>query len=157
DALKPVWRTDVATSWFSDTTILKDEFKNLMHPLDRGTAPSGEGWVVQLIGHHYNPYPSAEQVKLPENSPSRYEYGPYGYLIKKVLPGLNAPDLRLYGVTHVAMSWMLSDKEWTSEKSATTNGLASNTVPIMDRASAPASEAGAGGAGTDMAAMPGGA
>jgi type IV pilus assembly protein PilM len=151
DAIKPVWRTDVATSWFSDTAILKDEFKNLMHPYDRATAPAGEGWIIQVVGHHYNPYPGAEQAKLAENSPKRYEFGPYGYLVTKILPALSTPKFRLYGVKNVALAWMLSDKEWTSEKGASTNGLASNTVPLLDRAIAPAAESGAGGDAASMA------
>src|SRR3954454_23769571 len=42
DAIKPVWRNNVAAAWF--TTGLQDRFKNLMPPLDRppgGKPPSG--------------------------------------------------------------------------------------------------------------------
>ena len=44
------------------------------------------------------------------------------------------PSLRLYGVHHVALAWMTIDKNWTPEKGGMINGLASNTVPILDRA-----------------------
>src|SRR5262245_37303600 len=42
DAIKPVWRQDVA-EWFNG---LEPDYKMLMHPFDAATAPSGEGWVV---------------------------------------------------------------------------------------------------------------
>ena len=155
DAIKPVYRKDVATDWFGDPTKLKDTYKDLMHPYDRANAPSGEGWIVQVVGHHYNPYASAEQAKLPENSPLRYEFGPLPYLVKKIVPALNNPRLRLFGVHHVALSWFTADKQWTSEKGAQTNGFASNTVPLMTRATPPVGESGAGGAG-GMPGMSGG-
>ena len=169
DAIKPVYRKDVATEWFGDATKVKDIYKDLMHPYDRANAPTGEGWIVQVVGHHYNPYSSAEQARLPENSPQRYEFGPLAYLVKKVVPALNNPRLRLYGVHHVALSWFTQDTKWTSEKGAQTNGFASNTVPLMARATAPVGEGGAGGmeggsaggypgamAGGQMAGMSGG-
>ena len=43
DAIKPVWRTDVAAEWFNDAAVLEPTFKNLMHPLDRATPPSRRG------------------------------------------------------------------------------------------------------------------
>ncbi len=147
DAIKPVWRTDVAKEWFDDPSALKPEFKNLMHPIDRATAPSGEGWVVQIIGHHFNPLPSREEQAKPETSPTRMEFGPYGYLVKKIIPMLNNPRLRLYGIHHVALAWMLSDRKWTTEKGAANNGLASATVPILARASAPESADSSGSGG----------
>lgn len=69
-----------------------------------------------------------------------------------MLPKLNDPRLRLFGVHHVAVAWMTTEKEWTTEKGQGSNNLASNTVPLLDRASAPAAEAGgaAGGAGAMM-------
>ena len=60
------------------------------------------------------------------------------------------PSLRLFGVHHVALAWMTSDQAWTTEKAGVTNGLASNTVPILDRA-APAVPEGEEG----MMGMPG--
>ncbi len=56
------------------------------------------------------------------------------------------------------MAWLTTEKEWTTEKGQGSNNLASHTVPILDRASAPAAEsgeAGAGGAGGGMAGMMG--
>jgi len=154
DAIKPVWRADVAAEWFSDTAILKDDFKNLMHPLDRATAPAGEGWIVQLIGHHYNPFATTpEEQKIPLDSPKRTEFGPYGYITRKIIPGLNDPRLRLYGVHHVALAWMISDKEWTTDKAGANNGLTTKTVPILERAQAPAGAAGEGGGMGDMSSM----
>ena len=148
DAIKPVWRADVATEWFSDTATLKDEFKNLMHAYDRANPPAGEGWIVQVIGHHYNPYPTdAKEAALPVYSPKRTEFGPVGYLVQKVIPALNNAKLRLFGVHHVALSWFVSDKEWTNEKGASTNNLSATTVAIMDRAKPPAGEAGGADAG----------
>ena len=154
DAIKPVWREDLNTSWFADPQWLSEDFKPLMHPYDRATAPEGAGWIIQIIGHHYNPYPNAETEKLKLPDGTRVAMGPYGYMTQKVLPKLMDPRLRLYGVHHVALSWMTSDKKWTSEKGSQTGGLASNSVPIMPRASAPAStESGGSGTAGDMASM----
>ncbi|MFO0910007.1 MAG: type IV pilus assembly protein PilM [Isosphaeraceae bacterium] len=150
DAIKPVYSKDLATDWFNNPQWLSDDFKPLMHPYDRANAPSGEGWIIQLVGHHYNPSPDAAELKLPEGQ--RTAYGPYQYLIYKVIPALNRPSLRLYGVHHVALSWMTTDKEWTTEKGSQNNGLASNSVPMMPRASAPVSTEG-GGPMADMGGM----
>jgi type IV pilus assembly protein PilM len=150
DAIKPVWRENLDTDWFSDPQWLSDDFKPLLHPYDRATPPSGAGWIIQIIGHHYNPYPSSEELKLPEGK--RTAYGPYGYLLQKVVPALLNPELRLYGIHHVSLSWMTSDKKWTSETGSKTGGLASNSVPIMPRATAPAATEGGGGGG-DMSGM----
>ena len=62
-----------------------------------------------------------------------------------MLHKLNSPLLRLYGVSHVALAWMTSDRNWTSEKGSANNNLASNTVPLLDRASPPADAEGGGG------------
>ena len=146
DLIKPVWRTDVAAGWF-DT--LDPKFKRLMHPYDveAANAPTGEGWIVQIACHHYNPYPSAEQLRITNlKDPRRTEFGPYQFITEKVLHKLNSPFLRLYGVSHVALAWMSIDRDWTSEKGSGNNNLASSTVPVLDRASPPAdTEAGAGG------------
>jgi type IV pilus assembly protein PilM len=143
DKIQPVWRTDVAAEWF-DT--LDAKFKRLMHPYDVANAPSGEGWIVQIVCHHYNPYPTTpEQLKLPLKDPGRTDFGPYQFLTEKVLPKLNSPFLRLYGVSHVALAWMSSDRNWTSEKGSANNNLASSTVPLMDRAQPPADTSGGGG------------
>src|SRR5262249_10446468 len=152
DAIKPVWRTDVA-EWFNG---LEPDVKALMHPIDAGTAPSGEGWIIQLVCHHYNPYPtSREQRALSESDPRRTDFGPIQFLTDKVLSKLNDPRLRLYGVTHVAVPWMTIEKEWTTEKGKGSNNLASHTVPLLDRAAPPVSSEGgaAGGGGGMMDAM----
>jgi type IV pilus assembly protein PilM len=136
DAIKPVYRTDLATEWFDE---LDPIFKRLMHQYDQDNPPEGEGWVIQIVAHHYNPFPDAEQGKLPINDPKRYEFGPYEYLTSKVLRKLNSPQLRLFGVTHVAVAWLLTDREWTTEKGLANNNLPENTVPLLDR-TAPAVE-----------------
>lgn len=153
DAIKPVWREDVAAEWFDAPapTGPTETAKNLMHPYDRTTSPTGPGWVIQIVGHHYNPYPSGAELKL--QAPQRTEYGPYGFIVSKIIPALTDPRIRLYGVKNVMLAWMTSDKEWTTEKGAQTNGLASNTVPLMARATPPVGEA--GGEGMMPGMMPG--
>ncbi|HKM56940.1 MAG TPA: hypothetical protein VJY33_26275, partial [Isosphaeraceae bacterium] len=61
----------------------------------------------------------------------------YQFITEKVLHKLNDPMLRLFGVSHVALSWMDIDTQWTSEKGCGTNNLARSTVPLLDRASPP--------------------
>ena len=152
DKIWPVYRTDVKTEWF-DT--LDPNFKRLMHPYDMANPPDGAGWIVQIVGHHYNPYPSTEQFKLPLTDPKRVEFGPYQFITQKVLSKLNSPNLRLYGVTHVALAWMNADKGWTSEKGSMTNNASSSMIPLLDRA-APAATEGAGAGGGAMESMMGG-
>ena len=160
DALKPVWREDLAGEWFSASAsppAPTDTAKSLMHPYDRANPPVGAGWIVQIVGHHYNPYPTGDQQRLPENSPARYEFGPYGYLVRKIIPTLLNPKLRVDGVNHVTLAWMTSDKDWSTEKGAKTNGFASNTVPLLPRATAPASAEGSpAGMESMMSGMMGG-
>jgi type IV pilus assembly protein PilM len=151
DKIWPVYRTDVKTEWFD---VLDPNFKRLMHPYDMASPPDGAGWIVQIVGHHYNPYPSPEQFKLPMTDPKRVEFGPYGFITQKVLSKLNSPNLRLYGVTHVALAWMNSDKDWTSEKGSMTNNASTSMIPLLDRAAPTATEGAAGGGG--MEAMMGG-
>jgi type IV pilus assembly protein PilM len=142
DAIKPVYRNDVKAEWF-DT--LPELAKNLMHPYDRANPPSGEGWIVQIIGHHYNPLPTPEELRLLENQ--RTVLGPYPYLTRKILPSLMTPDLRLHGVKAAALRWMLIDSKWTAEKGTVTNGLTNTAVPILARATPPATtEGGSSGA-----------
>jgi type IV pilus assembly protein PilM len=150
DAIKPVWRTDLNAEWFE---LLDPSFKRLMHPYDVANPPSGEGWVVQLVCHHYNPYPKREQMALAIDDPKRTDFGPYQFITEKVLKKLNSPLLRLFGVDHVGLAWMAEDREWTSEKGSQHNNLASNTVPLLDRAAPPAAAAGGGADGGMMGAM----
>ena len=108
-----------------------------MHPIDRDTAPSGAGWVVQIVGHHYNPNPTAEDFKLKPGE-RQTAFGPYQYLTTKILPGLLDPALRVEGVNHVALAWMTVDRSWTSDKGANNNGLTNTPVPLLARATPPA-------------------
>ncbi len=144
DGIKPVWRNDVKAEWFDkiDPTFLK-----LMHPLDVKNPPAGEGWVIQLVCHHYNPYPKTRQQReLGAKDPRRTDFGPYQFITDKVLTKLNDPALRLFGVDHIAVAWLDKDTEWTTEKGMQNNNLANNTVPLLDRAAPPAGEGGGEGA-----------
>ncbi len=142
DAIKPVYRLDVATDWYSQ---IPEIFKGTLHPLDRKETPSGEGWIIQILCHHYNPTPNAEQMKLAPKD--RQAFGPYNYIYEKVLPRFQSPDIRAQGVHHAAMTWFHPDKEWTTDKGSAGNGAAA-AAKILARASAPAaSGAGPGGGG----------
>jgi type IV pilus assembly protein PilM len=151
DAIKPVYRKDVG-EWY---TGLDPKFKMLMHPIDAkdGAAPTGEGWIVQIVCHHYNPYPdltnlkTREQLNLPSTDRRRTSFGPIQFLTDKVLPKLNDPRLRLFGIDHIAVGWLTTEKDWTTEKGQSSNNLASRTVPLLDRASPPAAESGGGAGG----------
>jgi type IV pilus assembly protein PilM len=159
DAIKPVWRADLKTAWFD---LLDPKFKMLMHPYDVANPPADAGWVIQLVCHHYNPYPSRKQMELKLDSRERIEFGPYQYITERILSKLNDPTLRLFGVHHIALAWMSHDREWTTEKGSSFNNLASNTVPLLDRAGPPEGAGGASGVGGasggagQMASMMGG-
>jgi type IV pilus assembly protein PilM len=140
DGIRPVWRNDLKTEWFDNVDATK---KRLMEPYDVANPPAGEGWVIQLICHHYNPMPSKKERDL-VGDPSRTEFGPYQFITDKVLTVLNKPEIRLFGVHHVALAWLARDPEWTNEKGSQNNNLSSNTIPLLDRAT-PKAEGGAEG------------
>ena len=124
-----------------------------MHPIDSATPPSGEGWVIQLVCHHYNPYPNTKtkegraQMDMSVDDPRRTDFGPYQFLTEKVLEKLNSPSLRLFGVDHIALAWMAEDKEWTTEKGGQHNNLASKTVPLLIAQTPTVAESGGGAVG----------
>jgi len=139
DKIKPVFRIDVAADWYAN---IKPEFLGTLHPLDRKEPPVGEGWIVQILCHHYNPTATAADLRLPPAQ--RKSFGPFNYIYEKVLPRLQAPDLRAQGVNHVALTWYVTDKEWTTDKGAMGNG-AGTAATLLPRASAPVAAAGAEG------------
>jgi type IV pilus assembly protein PilM len=141
DRIKPVYRKDVALEWFNDPKAFKDDFKATLHPLDRKTPPAGPGWIIQIVGHHYNPNPTMEERKLPDSQ--QKSFGPLNYLVKKVLPRFQGADLRVLGVHHAAVTWKVTDPAWTSEKGSAGAGAAAT---LLERASAPTT--GAGGPGS---------
>jgi type IV pilus assembly protein PilM len=142
DRIKPVYRLDVAASWYNDATIFTDRVKTSLHPLDRKEVPSGEGWIVQIVGHHYNPNPTVEDRRLPEAD--RKAFGTYNYIIQKILPRFQGADLRVLGIHHAALTWKISDTTWTSERGSVGAGVAAT---LLERATPTASPGGAGGAG----------
>jgi len=151
DGIKPVWRNDLKADWFDQ---LDATYKKLMEPYDVANPPTGEGWVIQLVCHHYNPYPKTrEQRALALTDPRRTDFGPYQFITDKVLTILNKPELRLFGVHHVALAWMARDPEWTTQKGSANNNLSSNSVPLLARAEAPAPTEGGGGGGNSMGGM----
>jgi len=156
DLIRPVYRADVGAEWYTQPAPVgpREDLKNLMHPLDRATPPANKGWIVQLVGHHYNPTPTGDELKVPEAQ--RTALGPYQYTVKRIMPRLNTPTLRLYGVSHVALAWLTVDRNWTSDTGSATNNLSSHTVPLLERAAAPSkSEGGMEGMMAGMMGMQG--
>jgi type IV pilus assembly protein PilM len=93
--------------------------------------------VIQLVCHHYNPYPKTkDQIALTAKDPRRTDFGPYQFITDKVLNTikLNNPELRLFGIHHVALAWMARDAEWTSEKGSQNNNLSGKSIPLLARA-----------------------
>ena len=134
DAIKPVWRNDLKAEWFDQ---LDTNYKKLMHPYDVANPPVGEGWVIQLVCHHYNPYPKTrEQIgTFPRKTRVGRISVPTSSSPRRCSPlKLNNPELRLFGVHHVALAWMARDPEWTSQKGSQNNNLPGNSVPLLGRA-----------------------
>jgi type IV pilus assembly protein PilM len=167
DRIKPVYRTDVAAAWFNDAKAFPADFKVTLHPYDREGGkepPTGEGWIVQIVGHHYNPYPTMEDRKLPENQ--RKWLGPYDFITHRILPRFQGADLRALGVHHAAMTWKITDPGWTSDKGAVGAGtvatLLERATPASSTPGVPGGPPGtpgggeSGGRGTNaMSPMPG--
>ena len=144
DKLVPVYREDLSAEWF-DT--IDNQWKETMHPLDRDKGPSGPGWVIQLVGHHYNPSRNAKNLTARQKEKAE---GPLKYLRDVVLPRFSAPAMRLFGINHATLTWYHADPQWTTQKGA--SGVA--PPPLREKAVAKTEGGGEGGGG-DMAAMMG--
>ncbi len=146
DAIMPVYRTDLDLDWYQDPEAVNDVAKTMMHPFDRVNPPVGEGWVVQLVGHHYNPTP----VRTAKGAaPDKFDLGPLRHLVIHVLPRLWNPELRSFGIHHATLTYFSKDPKWTTAKEQTTNGLAAN-IPLLERAKPPVMNTGMGMDGYDM-------
>lgn len=131
DAVLPRYRADLAAEWFN-LSDLEGFPKDYMHPFDRTNPPEGEGWVVQIIGHHYNPSPIGKQAeKLPSEIRRQYAFGPVNYLTQKVIPRLWTADMRQFGIHHATLTWLEIDDKWVTSKVANGNPLPA--TPILPR------------------------
>jgi type IV pilus assembly protein PilM len=144
DKILPVYRSDVKTEWF-DT--LDTQWLNFMQPYDIANPPSGPGWIVQVVGHHYNP---SRLTKDLSDREKQFALGPEPYISREILPRFWDPRLRLLGVHHAVLTSFYPDREWTTDKGA-------SAVPppqLLARAEPPADAAGTdvtgGGGMTDM-------
>ncbi|HEV3120795.1 MAG TPA: type IV pilus assembly protein PilM, partial [Isosphaeraceae bacterium] len=154
DAIIPRWRNDLGPGWFD---LLTDKEKTFIHPYDREHPPTEKGWVIQIIGHHYNPSPATLKKA------DKYDMGPLDFLARVVLPRLNNPNLRSSGVSHATLTWFERNPTWTSEMEMASNGMPAN-VPLLARDQPKAAEgggaagdAGYGGMAGQMRAQSGGA
>ena len=151
DQIKPVYVNDTNTEWFAN---IGEQYKNLMHPYDRNNPPSGPGWIIQIVGHHYNEPPQTPEQRALGVTSKQTWFGPRNYLQYVVLPALERTGLRQQGIHHVALNGLLIDKNWVSTQGAAGNGLTSGLAGLLPRATgAPA--AGAEGAAGGMPGMGG--
>ena len=148
DQVRPVYLNDTNTEWFAN---IPEQYKNMMHPYDRANPPSGPGWLIQVVGHHYNPLPGPEDRNIPPSKQT--SYGPRNYLQFVVLPALETSGLRQKGVHHVALNGLLIDKNWVSSLGAAGNQLANGLAGLLPRSTgAPAA---GGESASGMPGMPG--
>lgn len=68
----------------------------MMEP-DKSTAPSGEGWVFQILGYTFNE-------------------GNETYLRDSIMKNLQTEAMRKEGITHIVLSKAIVDWEWTPRK-----------------------------------------
>ncbi len=150
DVIRPVWVADLS-KWYTD---LADPIKPpglLFHPLDRKNPPAaGEGWMIQIVGHHYNPMP-----KTLEDRKAGIDLGPVKFLTARFLNRLNSARLREFGFHHATISWLLPDTKWIGEKADLASALPAN-VPLLARNVTPpvATTGGTGGMGNPGSMMP---
>jgi type IV pilus assembly protein PilM len=137
DQIVPVWREDVAAGWFDN---IPTAFKATMNQYDQQNPPSGPGWVVQVLGHHYNPHPLHRKKELSERE-VKFAYGPLEYIQEVILPRFWQPELKVvHGINHAALTWYYPDNAWTTEK-----GTSGVPFPDMLAKEEPAAEGGEGG------------
>lgn len=147
DKIVPVWREDLKGNWYDQIDRF---YLNTMHALDQEKAPEGAGWVIQVVGHHYNPSPLGKKTVDLSEREKKFAFGPLAYIQQVVLPSLWRPQLRLNGIHHATLTYFYPDTSWTTEVGATKVP----PPPMLRKDSPPAGEGG-GGAGGDMAAMMG--
>jgi type IV pilus assembly protein PilM len=143
DAVLPRYRADLNADWFAQLDPLA---KDRMHAFDRTTPPSGDGWVIQVVGHHYNPSkigPNAKKLSAKEKEVAQ---GPIEYLIYDVIPRLWVPKLRQFGIHHACLAWVQLDSEWVTSKIAGANPLP--PAPLMARAGGSGAAAGGSSSGS---------
>ena len=114
DAIKPVWRTDVAAEWFDQ---LDPDVQEADAPLRRGQPPQRRGL------DHPDRRPPLQPVPLDRssrssrsNDPSGPSSAPISSSPRRSSTSSTTRSLRLFGVHHVALAWMTTDQDWTSEK-----------------------------------------
>ena len=71
----PTW----PPSWFT-TRASPRPFKNRCTRSTARTPPAGEGWIIQIVGHHYNPTPTARGAPT-ARATQRKAFGPFDYLV----------------------------------------------------------------------------
>ena len=128
DAIKPVWRTDVAAS---GSTPLDPTLQAADAPLRRGQSARRRGLDRPDRRPPLQPVPLRRAVQAdPDERPEADGVRALSVHHPEDPPqAQRSPNLRLYGVDHVALAWMNSDKDWTSEKGSMTNNLASQHRP----------------------------
>jgi type IV pilus assembly protein PilM len=138
DEIKPVYRMDLNKDWFAS---LDDLAKNRMHALDRTTPPTGEGWIVQVKGHHYNPSAIGKYAKRLSPAEKKIALGPLKYIAEDIVPRLWKPQLRQMGIHHATLVGFQPEYEWVAGDS--TSGAAV-TAQMLGRAEPPVAPAAAG-------------
>ncbi len=138
DKIVPAWREDLKAAWFDE---LDQRWVDTMHAFDREKPPEGAGWVIQIVGHHYNPSPLGRKKEL-EEAPllKKYALGPWPYIQYQILPRFFNPVLRLAGIHHAALTWFTTEQKWTTEM-----GASAVPLPPMLAKEQPKTEACAGG------------
>jgi type IV pilus assembly protein PilM len=130
---------------------LEQQWKDTMHPYDRANPPSGAGWVIQIVGHHYNPSPRVRKEDLSKRELA-FAKGPAAYIQQIILPSLMRPYLRINaGIHHPAMTWFNPDKDWTTDKGLA--GVLPAPMLAKDQPKASESDSASGDMGKMMAAM----
>jgi type IV pilus assembly protein PilM len=152
DKIVPVYRTDLKAGWF-DT--LERDYIDTMHPYEQANAPTGAGWVIQIVGHHYNPSPrSAPGLFLKQRS-EKLAVGPAAFIQKYILPRFwYSTQLRAAGIHHATLAWLYPDDKWTTEKGTAgvpPPNLLSKAEPKAEGENATGQLGGGGGGGSNDA------
>lgn len=152
DAILPRYTTDVG-QWYAGLPSDPVDFRDFMHPLDRSEAPTGAGWVIHVIGHHYNPpmYGTGSEklqaIKAKEQELGgnrRIIYGPLEYLVQQVVPRFWRPVLRQQGIHHATVEW-LDEPDFVWETSKLASGSAVPKAPLSIARPAPLTPGSGGG------------
>ena len=141
----------ISSEWFTETRPEVQD-ADASHRRKERAAPTGEGWIVQLVCHHYNPYPDLtnREPGTADADPRRTVAGP--------LVRFNSSRIRCYRSSisrapplrrpPIAVAWLDREPSGPPKRGPEQQQPGEQTrCPLLDRASVPPGTGDSGSSG----------